>query len=137
MATKHTASVAEGVILVTYLTAFRYLEQAPVSRRFTSNPDRIVEDNLGIGQVYDPSGPYHGSVPSPPIFNAQLEHIMFIRFLQSLSKAVPRDLLTLMRAQCKGLWLIIYLVLFMMLHSNSMVVRKDMEFARRTFLPAS
>ncbi|RSL96381.1 hypothetical protein CEP52_011519 [Fusarium oligoseptatum] len=141
----------DSLIWETYLAAFRRANTAPsqeeqillfntirlwVHCRISSNAEHMVgDDKLGTKPIDDPSSPYHGTVPIPPVLEAQLECIYFSRFLRPMSKKVLRSLMTLLEAKQNKYWYTIYLVLFMMLHSCSMITRRDREYAATIGLP--
>lgn len=109
-----------------------------VSCRLASQPDQIVgEDKLGMKTVDDPSSPYQDLVPTPPVLGAQLECILYSRFLRPLARRVLRELLALMETRQPCYWYTIYLVLFLMLHNCSMMTRRDMEYAAQVSLGVS
>ncbi|RSL53525.1 hypothetical protein CEP51_014881 [Fusarium floridanum] len=141
----------DSLIWETYLAAFRRANTAPsqeeqillfntirlwVHCRISSNAEHMVgDDKLGTRPIDDPTSPYHGTVPIPPVLEAQLECIYFSRFLRPMSKKVLRSLMTLLEAKQTKYWYTIYLVLFMMLHSCSMITRRDREYAATIGLP--
>ena len=87
--------------------------------------------------VDDPSSPYQDLVPTPPVLGAQLECILYSRFLRPLARRVLRELLALMETRQPCYWYTIYLVLFLMLHNCSMMTRRDMEYAAQVSLGVS
>lgn len=108
-----------------------------MSCRLASHPDQIVgEDKLGMRTIDDPSSPHQDLVPTPPVLGAQLECILYSRFLRPMSKRVLKELLALIESRKLCYWYTIYLVLFMMLHSCSMMTRRDMEYAAQVSLGA-
>jgi hypothetical protein len=107
-----------------------------VSCRLTSHPDRIGgKEFLGMRQVEDPDSPLEHMVPTPPVLGAQLEGIIYSRFLRPLSGRVLWDLMGLMETRQTRYWYTFYLVLFLMLHSCAMLTRRDMEYAVRVCFP--
>ncbi|KAF5626713.1 uncharacterized protein FTJAE_9570 [Fusarium tjaetaba] len=135
----------DSLIWETYLAAFRRANSAPtleeqillfttirlwVQCRISSNPEHIVgNDKLGTEPIADPSSPYYGTVPIPPVLEAQLDCIYFTKFLRPLSKQVLQSLMKLIESKQRNYWYTIYLVLFMLLHSCSMTTKRDKEFA--------
>ncbi|KAF5013893.1 hypothetical protein FDECE_142 [Fusarium decemcellulare] len=135
----------DSLIWETYLAAFRRANTAPsldeqvllfntlrlwIHCRIGSHAEHIVsDDKLGAKPIDDPSSPYNGTVPIPPVLEAQLQCIYFTQFLRPLSKNVLRALMTLLESKQRKYWYTIYLVLFMMLHSCSMTTRRNKEFA--------
>ena len=101
----------------------------------TSHPERICgEDRLGIGKVTDPASMWYKYLPIPPIIVAQMECIVYTRLLRPLSKAVLSQLHQLIYANKKHFWFTIYLTTFLLLHSCSMITRRDTEYARQISL---
>jgi hypothetical protein len=88
-------------------------------------------------QVDDPESPFDNMVPSPPVLGAQLECIMYSRFLRPLGTRIIRDLMSMIESKQLRYWYTIYLVLFLMLHSCAMMTQRDMDFAARTSLRVS
>lgn len=81
------------------------------------------------------ASPQYGMVPMPPLMIAQKELIIYSQFLQPLSHKVLKDLQQLIYANKRESWYTIYLVLFTLLHSCSMITRRDEEYARQINLP--
>lgn len=77
------------------------------------------------------ASPQYGKVPMPPLMIAQKELIIYSQFLQPYSHVVLRDLQRLIYNNKRESWYTIYLVLFMLLHSCSMITRRDEEYARQ------
>ncbi|KAI1334274.1 hypothetical protein F5Y15DRAFT_402168 [Xylariaceae sp. FL0016] len=141
----------DQLIWETYVTGFKRADAAPTTEersllfnvlrlwvccRLSSYPDRIVsEEQLGMNIVDDPISPLHNAVPTPPVIGAQLECIYYTKFLRPLSKKVLQSLMNLIEQRDMKYWYSIYLVLFMMFHSCSLMTRRDMEYARVIALP--
>lgn len=87
--------------------------------------------------VNDPTSIFYGVVPMPVIMIAQMECIMYTRVLRPMSKKVLNDLHMLVKRKNKSYWLTIYLTIFILLHSCSMITRRDEEFARQYNLNVS
>ncbi|KAI0599895.1 hypothetical protein F4775DRAFT_548764 [Biscogniauxia sp. FL1348] len=136
----------DPIIWETYAAAFKRADTAPTPQeqmllldtlrlwtccRNTSSPEHIVgEEKLGMRKVDDPSSYLHGKFPGcGSVIAAQLECIYYTKFLRPLSRNVLRSLMALLTTRDKKYWFTIYLVLFMLLHSCSMVTRRDMETA--------
>ena len=100
--------------------------------RLTSNPVFIYgPETLGGTPITDPESKYFGRVPMPKIMTAQFECIEYTKFLRPWSKAVLKQLNDLVLAKKREYWFTIYLALFVLLHSCSMVTRRDAETARK------
>jgi len=67
----------------------------------------------------------------PPIMIAQKELVIYMEFLKPLSKTVLAELQELIYANQRKYWFTIYLTLFILLHSCSMITRRDEEYARQ------
>ncbi|KAI0115733.1 hypothetical protein GGR51DRAFT_546078 [Nemania sp. FL0031] len=103
-----------------------------VGCRKTSNPHHIYGENkLGADVVDDPTSMFYNVVPMPVIMIAQMECIMYTRVLRPMTKRVLRMLNDLVRRNKKRYWMTIYLTIFILLHSNSMITRRDWETARQ------
>lgn len=104
--------------------------------RNTSNPHRISGyEKLDVDPVTDHASPWYGHQPMPPIIIAQKECIVYTKILRPLSKAVLKLLHTMITANQKKYWLTIYLTIFILLHSCSMLTRRDADYARQISLP--
>ncbi|KAI1484581.1 hypothetical protein F5X96DRAFT_431618, partial [Biscogniauxia mediterranea] len=140
------ADSTDPIIWETYATAFRRASTAPTPQERTllfntfrlwafcrniSSPEHnIGEEKLGKRQSDDPSGQSHSKFPEcGPVIAAQLECIYYTQFLRPLSKNVLRTLMSLLTTRDKKYWFTIYLVIFMLLHSCSMITQRDMESA--------
>lgn len=109
-----------------------------VACRNTSNPHQICgEDKLGVDIVTDSASPWYAYQPMPPIIIAQQECIVYTKLLRPLSRAVLGRLQALVLANKKKYWLTIYLTTFILLHSCSMITRRDAEYARQISLQVS
>lgn len=103
-----------------------------VACRKTSNSEHIVgSDKLGCQPVEDPNSQHHNLVPVPKIMISQMECIMYSRVLRPISRKVVRDLNELVRRNKPHYWLTIYLTSFLLLHSCSMLTKRDHETALR------
>ena len=107
-----------------------------VACRKVSHPERICEGNqLGAQKVEDPSSPWFGHVPLPPVIMAQMQCIMYETLLRPLAKTVLDNLSTLVFSRNRKNWMTIYLIIFLLLHSGTMMTRRNEEFARQINLP--
>ncbi|KAI5918987.1 hypothetical protein F4810DRAFT_703882 [Camillea tinctor] len=147
---RYIYGVAEGLDPLfwnTYMFAFRYIGQTKtpeerellentfrlwVGCRKTSNPHRIYgDDTLGGQMVDDPDSIFHNVVPMPVIMISQMECIMYTTNLRPMSKKVLHDLNVIVRQNKRKYWLTIYLTMFILLHSCSLVTKRDWENARQ------
>jgi mannose-6-phosphate isomerase class I len=97
----------------------------------TSHPHHIYgEEKLGGRPVNDPASNYHNKVPMPNIIVAQKKCIMYSRVLRPMQKKLLHDLTELVNENKPKYWLTIYLTMFILLHSCSMITRRDWETAR-------
>ena len=62
---------------------------------------------------------------------AQKELVIYVEFLRPLSKIVLAELQELIYANERKYWFTIYLTLFILLHSCSMITRRDEEYAQQ------
>lgn len=103
-----------------------------VGCRKTSNPHHIYgDDKLGGEKVDDPSSPFYDCVPMPVIMIAQMECIMYTKVLRPLSKKVLEGLNDLVKDNKRTYWLTIYFTIFILLHSCSMITKRDEETAQQ------
>ncbi|KAJ1327396.1 hypothetical protein MN608_06723 [Microdochium nivale] len=137
----------DELLLMTYRFAHQYMEDAKtdeernllrdcfrlwVGCRKTSNPHHIYgSEKLGATIVDDPQSMFHGVVPMPVIMIAQMECIMYTRVLRPMAKKVLSALNDLVTRNKPKYWLTIYLTTFILLHSCSMLTRRDWETARQ------
>lgn len=110
------------------LNAFRFW----VACCKTSHPEHIIgEDKLGADVVDDPGSMFHNCVPMPVIMTAQMECIIYSRVLRPVHRKLLADLNDLVKENKRQYWLTIYLTMFILLHSCSMISRRDWETARQ------
>ncbi|GAB1317293.1 Zn(2)-C6 fungal-type domain-containing protein [Madurella fahalii] len=110
------------------LNAFRFW----VACRKTSNPEHILgEDKLGGNAVDDPGSVFHNRVPMPVIIIAQMECILYSKVLRPVHRKLLGQLNELVKENKRQYWLTIYLTMFILLHSCSMISRRDWETARQ------
>ncbi|KAI0878291.1 hypothetical protein GGS24DRAFT_444243 [Hypoxylon argillaceum] len=103
--------------------------------RETSSSTRIVnEAEFGIPKVDDPNSPWFAYVPIPPMLIAQLQCVMYTKFLIPLSKAVLNRLNEMVICNNRKYWLTIYLVIFVLLHNCTLTTRRNEQFARQMSL---
>lgn len=86
--------------------------------------------------VADPSSPYYGRIPIPPVMSAQVSIISQAFMLKPFKLTVLHTLHTLTSKQKKCYWFTIYLAIFILLHSCSMTTKRDEEYARQINLKA-
>ncbi|KAK1782241.1 hypothetical protein QBC45DRAFT_448642 [Copromyces sp. CBS 386.78] len=142
-----TVGHLDTIFWETYGMAFRHINEANTEQerslmsnvfrlwvvcRLTSNPVFIRgPETLDGNPINDPESKYFGRVPMPKIMTAQFECIEYTNFLRPWSKAVLKQLNDLVLAKKREYWFTIYLALFVLLHSCSMVTRRDAETARK------
>lgn len=104
-----------------------------VACRLTSYPDAIVgQETLGLsGKIDYAPGRWAKHYPTPPVLGAQLECIVYTKYLQPLSVKIRASLDELMKKKTHEVWLTVYLALFVLLHSCAMLTRRDWEYARQ------
>lgn len=78
-----------------------------------------------------PSDRWKKHFPTPPVMGAQLECILYTRFLRPLSKGIQDLLDDLMKKRTHDTWLTVYLALFVLLHSCALLTKRDAEYARQ------
>jgi hypothetical protein len=99
--------------------------------RITSNPEKICGGEQIGSKVLDPSSPYDDTVPLSPVACAQLELISYSRLLHPFRQQVVAGLESMFKAKPRDCWLTIYLALFVIAHSCSLITKRDEEFARQ------
>lgn len=140
-----TVGHLDQLLWETYTHAFRHIGTAKtpeeralltnalrlwVTCRLISNPVHVCgQDKLGGRPVYSPDSLHNGKVPMPVIVTAQFECINYTTFLRPWSKAVLKQLNELVLAKKREYWLSIYYAMFVLLHSCSMMTRRDEETA--------
>ena len=103
--------------------------------RKTSNSEWLCgNETLGTPPVTDPSSPYYERRPIPPLINAQFQVISYSRLLKPFRKAVLNQLQGFITAYKRKHWLSIYLTLFILLHSCSLITRRNAQYARQLSL---
>ena len=106
-----------------------------VAARKTSNTEWLCgEETLGTAAVKDQSSPYFNRRPIPPVINAQFTVISYSTLLRPWSKAVLSLLQDFVIDNKRKNWFTIYLTLFILLHSCSMITRRDAEYAKQISL---
>lgn len=109
-----------------------------VVARMTSNHEWIIgKERLGGTPVTDDSSPFYNRVPVSPIFCAQLEVIAYSTLLRPLQHQVGHGLKSLFASNSRKNWLTVYLTIFVLLHSCSLLTRRDEEYARTVGKPVS
>lgn len=107
-----------------------------VACRKVSHPERLCgEDLLATPKVEDPSSPWFGCVPLPPVIIVQMQCIVYTTLLRPLAKKVRDKLSTMVLANNRKNWMAIYLTIFLLLHSCTMMTRRNEEFARQINFP--
>lgn len=98
-----------------------------------SQSERIVGDEtLGMDpQTFDPAISSYGTNSIPPIMSAQIELMTTTQILQPLKKAVLQRLQRLIKANDLSSWFVIYLCLFVLLHSCSILTADEHRQARK------
>lgn len=101
--------------------------------RLTSHPESIVgEETLGMDQrVADLQSPWANSFPTPPVMGAQLECILYSKFLQPSSVSIQASLDELLMKKTHDAWLTVYLAVFVLLHNCAMLTKRDEVHARQ------
>lgn len=98
-----------------------------------SQSERIVGDEtLGMEpQTFDPDVASYGTNSIPPIMSAQMELMTTTRILQPFAKNVLRRLQNLIQTNELRSWFVIYLSLFVLLHSCSILTADENMQARK------
>ncbi len=98
-----------------------------------SQSERIVGgETLGMEpQTFDRDVSSYGTNSIPPIMSAQIELMTTTRILQPLKKSVLKHLQRLIQANDLRSWFPIYLCLFVLLHSCSILTADENRQARK------
>jgi len=142
----------DALLCSTYWTAYRYSINAEseeerellrkvlrlwCASRMESRSDRIAgHETLGMTpHLCDPDCgpecPNTQKILTPPVFSAQLEVIVVATILQPMKKEVLHRLKKLMEKNQRRSWFTIYLTMFILLHSCSMLTAGDNKKARK------
>ncbi|CAH0028313.1 unnamed protein product [Clonostachys rhizophaga] len=122
---EHTQEFKEKDLLI---TIFRFW----VACRITSTSLEITgREKLGLAPVNDESSNMHGKVPLPPIITPQEQIIVYSGFLIPLSKKIVSQLGLFLKNANPKMRYPSYLGLFIILHSCSMLTRRNKEYARQ------
>ncbi|KAK3325012.1 hypothetical protein B0H66DRAFT_470400 [Apodospora peruviana] len=132
----------------TYLMAYRYSlfaereEERLLLRavlrlwcasRMETRSDRICgEETLGMQpRHYEPPCANDGLILTSPVFSAQMEVVMTSLLLQPAKKEVLKRLKDLVMENQRRSWFAIYLTMFILLHSCSLLTAADNKKARK------
>jgi hypothetical protein len=96
----------------------------------TSNREYICAGEAIGSLVSDQSSPYRNTRPVPPMACAQLEVISYTAFLHPLRRQILQMLEHMFMSNTRASWYTLYLTLFIILHSCSLITRRDEEFGR-------
>ena len=95
-------------------------------------PERIrEEDLLAVPKIGDLSSPWFTYVTLPPVIMAEMQCIMYTTLLRLLVKKVLDKLSIMVLSNNRKNWMGIYLTIFLSLHSYTMMIRRNEEFARQ------
>ena len=104
-----------------------------VAIRMESQPERICGDEtLGMEpQLFDEKCNSYGTNSISPMMSAQVELITTTRILQPLKRSILRTLQRLIQANKFRNWFPIYLCVFLLLHSCSILTLDENRAARK------
>ena len=104
-----------------------------IAVRMESQSERICgPETLGMEpQVFDQDVNTFGTNSITPIMSAQIELITTTKILQPLKRSILRRLQNLIKANRFGNWLPIYLCLFILLHSCSILTNDEHRAAKK------
>lgn len=104
-----------------------------------SQSERIVgEETLGMGpQVLDKNQESYGTISITPVMSAQMELMTTTKILQPLKLSVLRRLQRLIKKNDLKSWMSIYLALFVLLHSCSILTLDERKQAKKDGLRVS
>lgn len=122
---EHTQDPKEKELLI---TIFRFW----VACRITSTSLEVIgQETLGLAPINDKSYNMHGKVPLPPIITPQEQIIVYSGILIPLSKKIVSQLGHFLKNPNPKVRYPSYLGLFIILHSCSMLTRRNKEYARQ------
>ena len=82
-------------------------------------------------QTWDPKCNNYGHIPLPPVMSAQIDIIMTKKILMPLKRKVVQQLQDLIEENKTKSWFVIYLVLFILLHSCAMTTDFALKQGRK------
>lgn len=100
-----------------------------VTSRIASMPEEVCGEEKVATRVVHPSSPYYGTYLVPPVIYAQEETVLLTKIQRPLQQRVLAQLDALMKGQRRENWFTTYLSLFVLLHSCSLTMKRDAEFA--------
>jgi hypothetical protein len=92
-------------------------------------------DMLDMKPVSDHSSPYYGTIPIPPVMSAQFTIIAQTCILKPIKRLVVDKLHALTATESRRYWFTIYLCIFILLHSCSMMTKRHEEYSKQINSP--
>lgn len=92
----------------------------------------IGDETLGMPRdILDETNPNHGTIPIPPVLGAQLDVILIHHIQTKLRRELLEKLQKLVSKNKQTTWLVMYLVMFILLHNTSLITAHDASYARK------
>jgi hypothetical protein len=89
-------------------------------------------DTVGMSSdIFDESSPMHSKIPTPPVFDTQLDLIISHRTQLPLRAKVLELLQQITLSQKPSNWICICLCTFILLHNSSLLAIHDISYARK------
>jgi hypothetical protein len=110
-----------------------------VAARMSSMTEWLCgDDRLDMIPVTDETSPYFNHAPIPPVMSAQFQIIAYSKILRPLKNNLVKQLGKMSSAKnTRRNWFALYLTYFILLHSCTLVTRRNEEYARQINLQAS
>ncbi len=104
-----------------------------MSVRLTTRSFEIVGDEtLDMPKdILDETSPSYGKVPIPPVMGAQLDSVLIHQVQHTLKRSTLEGLHKLVAENKTKTWFTTYLVIFVLLHNASLIIKHDASYARK------
>lgn len=102
-----------------------------ISVRLTTRSSFIVgSETLGMPRdILDETSPNPGKIPLPPVMGAQLDLVLIHHIQSKLRREVLDKLQRMISKNKQSTWMVIYLVMFILLHNTALIIRHDEGYA--------
>lgn len=92
----------------------------------------VGQERLGMADdILDETSPNPGQIPIPPVFGAQLDVILIHHIQAELRRELLERLQRIILKNKHENWLVIYLVIFVLLHNISLIIAHDASYATK------
>ena len=93
-------------------------------------------ETLGMSPVIDPTSPYHGRIPIPPMLDAQLDDILMQK-MKRLQKTALSNLKSLIISHSKQHWFMIFLTIIVLVSNLEFLYQNQNDQIKRYGNPVS